>query len=688
MSVTASAVPVSEDRLPRHSSLSELDELCINTIRCLAMDAIQKAKSGHPGMPMGMAPAAYVLWTEYLKHNPANPHWANRDRFVLSAGHGCMLLYALLHLTGYDLSLDEIKNFRQWGSKTPGHPEYGLTPGVEVTTGPLGQGIANAVGMAVAQKYLAAYFNRDGFPVVDYTIYVIAGDGCMQEGVSAEASSLAGHLRLDNLIVIYDDNHITIDGDTALSFGEDVARRYEAYGWFVQTVGGDGNDMNAFRRALDAARREPTRPSLIKLRTHIGYASPHKQDTAEAHGSPLGDDEVALTKTRLGWGPAQKFHIPDASARHFLKQKDRGAAAERAWKELFERYAAAHPSLAEEFSRAEKGRLPSNWESLWKESVPDFTPEKPVATREAQGRVLDALMPKLPLAMGGSADLTPSNNSRFAGATDFSASNRSGRYIRFGVREHAMGAMLNGIAVSRMVIPYGATFFCFSDYMRPAIRLAALSHYPTIFSFTHESIGLGEDGPTHQAVEHFASLRAMPGLVVIRPADANETAYAWKFALENRTSPTVIALTRQKVPVLDQSKYAAAVNLLRGAYTLTADPNPQVIIIGTGSEVSLALEAHKLLAGEGIRSRVVSMPSWELFERQPQTYRDEVLPPSVTARVAVEAGMKLGWERYIGIRGGFVGMSSFGASAPADAAFRGFGITVEAVVRAAREVLS
>jgi transketolase len=674
--------------LPRPRSLSETDYLCVNTIRCLAMDAVQKAKSGHPGMPMGMAPAAYTLWTRHLRHNPRNPKWVNRDRFVLSAGHGCMLLYSLLHLTGYDLSLEEIKNFRQWGSKTPGHPEYGHTAGVEVTTGPLGQGISNAVGMAIAEKYLAAYFNREDFPIIDYRIYVIAGDGCLQEGVSSEACSLGGHLGLDNLIVIYDDNHITIDGNTELSFGEDVARRYEAYGWFVQTVGGDGNNVQAFDKALVAAQKERKRPSLIKLRTHIGFGSPNKQDSHDAHGSPLGDDEIALTKKRYGWDPEQKFHIPDEALAVFREAIPKGAKREQEWDTLFEKYTAAHPDLAQEFVASSQRQLPARWQEIWASSLPAFEPGTGMATREAQGKVLDALMPHLPLVLGGSADLTPSNNTRFKGVSDFSVKNRLGRYIRYGVREHGMGAIMNGIAVSDMLVPYGATFFCFTDYMRPTIRLAALSRYPTIFVYTHESIGLGEDGPTHQAVEHFASLRAMPGLIVLRPADANETAYAWKFALEHRDGPTLLALTRQKLPVLDQSTYASAGNLARGAYVLTGAPSPQILLIATGSEVSLALKAHEQLAAEGIRSSVISMPSWELFDMQPAEYRESILPSSVRARVAVEAGVRLGWDRYIGEKGEFVGMSTFGASAPAEAAFRGFGITVDHVVAAARKSLS
>ncbi len=682
-------------RLPRHPSQTELDERCINTIRCLSIDAIQKAKSGHPGMPMGMAPAAYLLWTKHLKHNPRNPKWVNRDRFVLSAGHGCMLLYSLLHLTGYDLSLDEIKNFRQWGSKTPGHPEYGHTAGVEVTTGPLGQGISNAVGMAIAEKYLAAYFNRDGFPIIDYNMYVIAGDGCLQEGVSSEACSLGGHLGLNNLIVIYDDNHISIDGNTELSFTEDVAKRFEAYGWFVQTVGGDGlpadqagNDMAAFERALISAQNEKHRPSLIKLRTHIGFGSPNKQDTADAHGSPLGDDEIKLVKKRFGWDVEKKFFIPDDALHLFRKEIAKGAAREEEWNTLFVNYERAYPELAKEFKRAAERKLPENWEQIWKENVPKFDVATPLATREAQGKVLDAIMPKLPLVLGGSADLTPSNNTKFKGSTDYSKSNRLGRYIRYGVREHGMGAIMNGIAVSDMLIPYGATFFCFTDYMRPSIRLAALSQYPTIFVYTHESIGLGEDGPTHQAVEHFASLRAMPGLIILRPADANETAYAWKFALEHRSGPVMLTLTRQKLPILDQTKYASAENVAKGAYVLMSDAKPLVLLLATGSEVSLALKAYEHLKAQGIPSRVVSMPSWELFEIQSADYRESVLPSSVSARVAVEAGVKLGWERYLGFNGEFVGMSTYGASAPVDAVFNGFGITAEAVIVAAKKVLA
>jgi transketolase len=668
--------------LPHHPGLSPLDELCVATIRCLAMDAVQKAKSGHPGMPMGMAPAAYVLWTRHLRHNPAHPDWPNRDRFVLSAGHGCMLLYSLLHLTGYDLSLDDLQNFRQWGSKAPGHPEYPLTPGVEVTTGPLGQGISNAVGMAIAEKYQAAHFNRDGFPVVDYRIYVIAGDGCLEEGVSSEASSLAGHLGLNNLVVIYDDNRITIDGETSLSFTEDVAKRYEAYGWFVQVVGGDGNDMESFERALEAAKGEKERPSLIKLRTHIAYGSPNKQDTAEAHGSPLGEEEIALTKRGYGWDPEKKFFIPAEALGHFRQAREKGGALQAEWEALVAHFAAAHPEPARQFTDALAGRMPEIATHL-----PLFPAGTALATREASGRTLDALMPHLPLVVGGSADLTPSNNTRFKGAQPFTRENRAGRYLHFGVREHAMGSILNGIAVSKVVIPYGATFFAFADYMRPAIRLAALSHYGSIFVFTHDSIGLGEDGPTHQPVEQLASLRAIPGLITLRPADANEAAVAWEFALRRRNGPTALLFTRQKLPVLDRAVYAPAGGLARGAYVLADMPGAQGVVVASGSEVHLALRAHESLRAEGIATRVVNMPSWELFEMQSPGYREEVLPASLTRRVAVEAGVRQGWDRYIGARGVFIGMEGFGASAPYEIAYRNFGITTERVVAAVKGLL-
>jgi transketolase len=668
----------------KNPGLSELDELCIQTIRFLAMEAVQKANSGHPGMPMGMAPAAYVLWTKYMKHNPANPKWHNRDRFVLSAGHGSALLYTMLHLTGYDMSLDELKNFRQWGSKTPGHPEYEPNLGIEVTTGPLGQGISNAVGMAIAQKNLASYFNRDGFPILDYNIFVIASDGDLQEGVASEACSLAGHLGLDNLIVVYDDNHISIDGDTDLSFTEDRAKRFKAYGWNVRVVEGDGNDMAAFEKALKNARREKQRPTLIKLRTHIAFGSPNMQDTAAAHGAPLGDDEIRLIKQNYGWDPNKSFHVPDEVQAHMEKIRKKGKRAEAKWKKLLVKYFETYPELAVEFKDAVEGKLPVNLD----EALPAFEAGSSVATRKASGKVLAELMPKLPLIMGGSADLTPSNNTKWPDAKDFQKDARDGRYLRFGIREHAMGAIINGISVSGLARAYGGTFLVFSDYMRGAIRVAALSKYPSIFVFTHDSIGLGEDGPTHQPVEHLAALRSIPNLLLFRPADANETAQAWKYILEHRNGPVALLLTRQGLPVLDQNKYNSATNLNKGAYVLLAADNPDVLLLATGSEVSVALSAAEALAKENIASRVVSMPCWELFEQQSQQYKDSVIPPEVKARVGIEAGIEQGWRKYIGDKGVFIGVSTFGASAPAKVCFEKYGITAENVINAAKKKMA
>ncbi|MBN1816143.1 MAG: transketolase [Sedimentisphaerales bacterium] len=662
--------------------VSDIDELCIQTIRFLSMDGVQAAKSGHPGMPMGMAAAAYTLWTRHFRFNPANPKLINRDRFVLSAGHGSMLLYSLLHLCGYDLPLDELKNFRQWGSKTPGHPEYGHTPGVEVTTGPLGQGLGNAVGMAIAGKYLASRYNKDGLDLFDYTVYVLSGDGCLQEGVGAESSSLAGHLGLDNLIVLYDDNHITIDGNTSLSFTEDRAKRYEAYGWYVQQVPGDGTDMNALEKAIQNAQAEKDRPSIIAFRSHIGFGSPNFQDTHTAHGAPLGDEEIALIKKNFGWDPNKKFHVPEAVYKHMAAMKDKGAALQKAEDGKFARYEKKYPDLAAEIRNMQAGKLGVDLASL----LPAFEVGTSVATRKASGSTLNALMPHLPLVLGGSADLTPSNNTQFKGAADFQKANPSGRYIRYGVREHAMGAVMNGLAVSG-IRPYGGTFMVFSDYMRGAIRVAAISKYPTIFVCTHDSIGVGEDGPTHQPVEHIASLRAIPNMIVFRPADAIETAYAWKWTLENPVGPVVLALTRQGLPVLDQSKYGKACEgVAKGAYVLIKQDKPDVLLLATGSEVKLAIEAAGKLAEEGIKAQVVSMPSWELFEKQDKAYKDSVLPPSVKARVAVEAGVELGWHKYIGANGIFIGMSTFGASAPQGKCFEGFGITSNAVVAAAKKL--
>ena len=666
-----------------HPGLSELDELCVNTIRFLAVDGVQKAKSGHPGMPMGMATAAYVLWNRHLRHNPAHPTWHNRDRFVLSAGHGSMLLYSLLHLTGYDISHDDLQQFRQWESKTPGHPEYAPELGIELTTGPLGQGISSAVGMAIAQKYLAAHFNREGFPIMDYRIYVIASDGDLEEGVASEACSLAAHLGLDNLVVVYDDNHISIDGSTDLSFTEDRAKRFEAYGWHVQKVEGDGNDMKKFERALINAKSEVERPSIIHLRTHIAYGAPTMQDTAKAHGSPLGDEEIRAMKEKFGWDPDKTFHVPQEVLDHMRKAVDQGTEAENEWNALFEQYAAKYPDLAKEFRDAAEGRLSVKLNAI----LPRFEAGKPMATRQASGKVLDAIMPKMPLVLGGSADLTPSNNTRFADAVDFQKGTRDGRYIRYGVREHAMGSIMNGISVSGLLRAYGGTFLVFSDYMRGAVRVAALSRYPSIFVWTHDSIGLGEDGPTHQPVEHFAALRAIPNLLVFRPADANETAQAWKYILENRDRPAALLLSRQGLPVIDQAKYASAANVGRGAYILTSRGKSDVVLLASGSEVSVALEAARMLDAEGIAPQVVSMPCWKLFAKQDEKYRNSVIPPTVKARVGIEAATDLGWHRWLGEYGVFVGMDRFGASAPYKQCYEGFGITAENVVKTAKEIL-
>ncbi len=661
-----------------------LDQLCINTLRCLAMDAVQKANSGHPGMPMGAAAMAYVLWTRFLRYHPRKPDWPNRDRFVLSAGHGCMLLYGLLHLTGYELSLDDIKQFRQWGSKTPGHPEYDLSSGIETTTGPLGQGFSTGVGMAIAQKYLAAHFNRPGHELVDYTIYGIVSDGDLMEGVASETASLAGHLGLDNLVYLYDDNHISIEGSTDLAFTEDVRKRFEAYGWFVQEVA-DGNDLAAIDRALRAARAEKARPSLIKVRTHIAYGSPNKQDSAEAHGAPLGEEEVKLTKQNLGWPVEPAFHIPDEALAHFRRAIAEGERAEAEWQKRLASYRQAFPELAAEWDRYVRRELPEGWATR----IPTFQPsDGPMATRQASGKVLNAIAPALPLLLGGSADLAPSNNTYLKGLGDFSRGNYGARNFHFGVREHAMGAILNGMALSGL-LPYGGTFLIFSDYARPALRLAAMMGAHSIFIFTHDSIFLGEDGPTHQPVEHLPALRAIPNLSVIRPADANETAVAWRVAIERRDGPVALALTRQGLPVIDRSKYASAEGLTRGGYVL-ADARrkaPEIILIASGSEVPVALEAYEKLTAEGIAARVVSLPSWDIFEQQSQEYRDEVLPPGVTARLAIEAAVPLGWERYVGTKGAVIGMTRFGASAPYKVLAEKFGFTAANVLRRARELL-
>lgn len=661
-----------------------LSDTCINTIRTLSMDAVQKANSGHPGAPMGLAPAGFVLWTQILKHNPENPAWPDRDRFVLSGGHASMLLYSLLHLTGYGLTLDELKNFRQWESRTPGHPEFRHTPGVETTTGPLGQGFANAVGMAMAERHLASQYNRPGFSLVDHHTYVFCGDGDMMEGVSAEAASLAGHLGLGKLICIYDDNHISIEGGTDIAFTEDAARRFEAYNWHVQKVS-NGNDIQAILSAVAAARAETQKPSIILLRTHIAYGSPNKQDSAAAHGAPLGEEEVRLTKRNLNWPEDASFLVPEEALAHFRKCVEKGKSAEAGWRQLLASYALKYPDSAAQFQAALNGKLPEGWDK----SLPVFTPDqKPVATRAASGKVINAIAGTVPWLMGGSADLAPSNNTLISASGDFQKGSYDQRNIRFGVREHAMGSILSGLALHGGTRPFGGTFLVFADYMRPAIRLAALMKLPVIYVFTHDSIAVGEDGPTHQPVEHVASLRIIPGLTVIRPADAAETVAAWKTAMENTSGPTALILSRQNLPILDRVRYAPAQNLTSGAYVLSDSAKPaKLIILASGAEVHEALGAAKMLEEKGIAVRVVSMPSWELFEAMPPEYRKEVLPPSVAARIAVEAGVSMGWERYVGPEGVVIGIDRFGASAPGSTMLKKFGFTPENIVQKAMQIL-
>ena len=658
-----------------------IDDLCINTIRTLAMDAVERAKSGHPGMPMGAAPMAYVLWTRFLRHNPADPQWPNRDRFVLSAGHGSMLLYALLHLTGYDLSLDEIRSFRQWESKTPGHPEHGLTPGVEATTGPLGQGFGNGVGMAIAERFLAAHFNRPGHTIVDHFTYSIVSDGDLMEGVASEAASLAGHLKLGKLIYLYDDNHITIEGATDLAFSENVTQRFEAYGWQVQEV--DGIDLRALTNALSTSRAEISRPSLLRVRTHIGFGSPNKQDTADAHGAALGQAEVELTKAALGWPTEPDFYVPPDVLYVFRESVERGQSQQAQWQTRFDAYQAAFPDLAAEWLRSLAGQLPPGWE----QSLPQFPSGADLATRTASGKVLNAIVPAVQNLLGGSADLGGSNETVLKNQEDFHL-NPAGRNFHFGIREHAMGAILNGMALHRGVRPYGGTFLVFADYMRPSIRLAALTRLPVIYVFTHDSIGVGEDGPTHQPVEHLASLRAIPNLTVIRPADAAETAVAWRVALE-RSGPVALVLTRQKVPGLARGPHASAGLAAKGAYILAdAEKTPlRVILLATGSEVHLALQARSLLEAKGIGTRVLSMPSWELLAEQPKSYREELLPPWIHARLAVEAASPFGWREFVGDRGDVLGMERFGASAPGGVLFEKFGFTPENIAARAEALL-
>jgi transketolase len=678
------------------SMQDNLDQLCVNTIRMLAVDAVEKAKSGHPGAPMGLAPAAYVLWTRFLKHNPKNPSWPDRDRFVLSAGHASMLLYSMLHLTGYDLPLEQIQRFRQWGSRTPGHPERELTPGVETTTGPLGQGFGNGVGLAIAEAFLAARYNRPGFEIINHFTYAIVSDGDLMEGVAAEAASLAGHLKLGKLIYLYDDNRISLAASTDLSFTDDTEKRFEAYGWHTQRVE-DGNDLQAIEQALHAARSEATRPSLIIIRTQIAYGSPGKQGTFEAHGAPLGEAEVKLTKKQLGWRSEPPFFIPDEALTRLRAAVTEGEQAEAEWNEKFSAFAKKFPDLGKELKQAVDGKLPDGWDA----GIAEFPADaKGVATRAASGKILNAIAAKLPTLLGGSADLNPSTYTLLQNLGDFEGPERdyshsqgsagggwsySGRNLHFGVREHGMGAAINGMAAHGGIIPFGSTFLIFSDYLRPSIRLAALMGLGVIYVFTHDSIGVGEDGPTHQPVEQLAALRAIPRLIVLRPCDANETAVGWRVAIETRDRPVALVLSRQNVPTLDRREFAPAAGLRKGAYVLGDAPEgkPDLILIGTGSEVSLAVAARQKLAERKIKARVVSMPSWELFDEQPGDYRDAVLPPSVRARLVVEAALPQGWHRYACDGGDVLGVERFGASAPGNVVLEKFGFTVDNVVERA-----
>lgn len=666
------------------TSSNDLQELAINTLRFLSADAVQQANSGHPGLPMGAAAIAYTVWMRHLRFNPNNPNWCDRDRFILSGGHGSMLLYSLLHLTGYDLPLEELKNFRQWNSLTPGHPEYGLTPGVETTTGPLGQGFANGVGMAIAEAHLASLFNRPCFDLVDHTVFTLVTDGDLMEGVASEAASLAGHLKLSKLIYFYDDNRITIDGSTELAFTEDRVSRFAAYGWQVLSVD-DGNDVEAIDKAIQKAKNDP-RPSLIVCRTQIGYGLPTRQGTSKAHGEPPGDEELNAAKQKLKWPLEPRFYIPADALEHFRQAVGRGEQLEAAWKQKFEAYCAEHPDLGAEFERRIHGKLPDGWDA----GIPEFPADaKGLATRAASGKIINILSEILPEMMGGSADLTPSTNTWIKSSEAFQADNHPARNLHFGVREHAMGSIVNGMALHKGIIPFGATFLVFSDYMRPAIRLSALSHIPSIWVMTHDSIGLGEDGPTHQPVEHLTALRAIPNLVVLRPADANEVLEAWKVAIERRNAPTLLALTRQALPTLDRSILGAARGLRRGAYVLAdlGGGKPQIVLMASGSEVPLTLEAGYQLAASGINVRVVSFPSWELFQEQDKSYQDSVLPPNNGLRLAVEAGISQGWDRWIGSRGRTICMDRYGASAPYQLLYKEYGFTAANIVDQAQLLL-
>jgi transketolase len=667
------------------SDTKDLENRAINAIRFLAADAVQKANSGHPGLPMGAAAMAYTLWTRHLRFNPDNPKWPGRDRFVLSGGHGSALLYALLYLTGYDLPLEQLMSFRQWGSITPGHPEYGLTPGVEVTTGPLGQGFANGVGMAIAATHLAAEYNRPGFEVINHFVYAIVTDGDLMEGISSEAASLAGHLGLGKIIYLYDDNHISIDGSTDLAFTEDRTARFEAYGWHVQKVV-DGNDTSAVDQAIIAAKRDP-RPSLIACHTHIGYGLPTRQDTEKAHGEAPGQEELDGAKRNLGWPLEPKFFVPEDVLAFYRKVGKQGENLEKSWNLLLEKYGEQYPELASELERRLKGELPD----AWQKDLPVFQADpKGMATRAASGKVINAMAPNLPELIGGSADLTPSNDTWIKGSLDFQHKTPEGRNFHFGVREHGMGGEINGMAVHGGVIPFGGTFLIFSDYMRPAIRLSALSHYPSIWLYTHDSIGLGEDGPTHQPVEQLASLRAMPNLVVIRPADANEVTEAWKVAISRRNGPTALILTRQALPVLDRAIYAPANGLQKGAYVLAdlGDADPELILMASGSEISLITAAGEQMAGEGVNIRLVSFPSWELFAEQDESYRLQVLPSGIKNRLSVEAGVAQGWERWLGELGESISVERYGASAPYKTIFEHYGFTVDNVIQRAYQLIN
>lgn len=664
--------------------MEAIEQKGINTVRILSADAVQKANSGHPGTPMGLAAIGHVLWTRFMQYDPTKPHWPNRDRFILSCGHACMLQYSYLYLTGYNLSLDDIKNFRQLHSKTAGHPEYGLLEGIEVTTGPLGQGFANGVGMGIGQQLLAARYNRPGFNLFDYKIYVLCSDGDIMEGVASEAASLAGHLKLGHLIYLYDDNKITIEGETSLAFNEDVTERFQGYGWHVQAVA-DGNDLDAIATAIVNAEKETNRPSLIKIRTHIGYGSPNKVDTAAAHGAPLGKDELRLVKENFGFDPDKSFNVSDDVLAYYREKGKAGQAKSQAWEALYQEYKKAYPAEAAEYEMLCAGKLPEGWDS----NVPVFKPDtKGLATRKASGKMLNAIADKLPLLVGGSADLGPSTDTTLKSYPSFTNENHTGRNFHFGIREHAMGAVCNGMALTKGLIPYGATFLIFSDYMRPPVRLAAIMKLKNIFVYTHDSIGLGEDGTTHQPVEQLIGLRSVPGLVVIRPADANETVYAWKAALKNNDGPSALILSRQDLPILDQDSLASASGVEKGAYILAESKGtPQVILLGSGSEVHLLLEAQKVLAAENIQARVVSFPSWELFEKQEAAYKETVLPKQIRARLAVEAGSSIGWHKYVTESGDTISVDKFGESAPGEQIMEEYGFSVNNVVAKARALI-